>query len=193
MAGYNGSGAFSFSYSWQNDAANAIPITASRMDTQFQDAVGGFDLCVTRDGQGSPSADIPWNSHKITGLALATTSGDALSYGQAATVSALTVTGDTTSGRVFSISGTTSLISATATTIYTLPLVSNGTWLITCGLTVSDATYSGAAITQQDSGSTSLVQLINGGGMTLTHSGRAIQATNSGSTANGVWFVTRIS
>lgn len=87
--GFDGNGNFFFTYSWANDAANGVPITASRMDGQFNDAVSGFDLCITRDGQGSASADIPWNSHKITGLGVATNLGDALSYGQAATVTTL--------------------------------------------------------------------------------------------------------
>lgn len=62
MAGYNGSGVFSFSYSWQNDAANGISITASRMDTEFADATGGFNLAMTRDGQGAATAIIPFAS-----------------------------------------------------------------------------------------------------------------------------------
>lgn len=56
MAGFNGSGQFSFTYNWVNDAANGVAITASRMDGQFNDAVSGFDLCLTRDNQGKPSA-----------------------------------------------------------------------------------------------------------------------------------------
>lgn len=30
------------------------------MDTQFNDAVGGFDLCMTRDGQGAATSVIPF-------------------------------------------------------------------------------------------------------------------------------------
>lgn len=56
--GWNGSGTFTLTYSWVNDAANAIPITASRMDTQEQDMAGnGFGNCVTRDGQGKLATD----------------------------------------------------------------------------------------------------------------------------------------
>jgi hypothetical protein len=54
--GWNGSGGFTFTYNWVNDKNNGIPITASRMDTQFNDAVSGFDNCITRDNQGKPSA-----------------------------------------------------------------------------------------------------------------------------------------
>lgn len=60
MAGFDGSGNFFFTFSWVNDAQNGIPITASRMDTQFNDAVGGFDLCMTRDAQGVATATIPF-------------------------------------------------------------------------------------------------------------------------------------
>lgn len=62
MGGYNGSGSFNFTYSWTNDAANGVPITASRMDTQFGDATSGFDLCLTRDGQSTTTAIIPFAS-----------------------------------------------------------------------------------------------------------------------------------
>lgn len=57
---YNGDGTFSFPFSWVLDAANGIPITASRMDTQFSNCVSGFDLAMTRDGQGVATATIPF-------------------------------------------------------------------------------------------------------------------------------------
>jgi len=91
MAGYNGDGTFSFTYNWVNDAANGIPITASRMDGQFNDAVSGFDLVICRDGQSTISANIPWGGFKITGLGAATTAGDALSYGSSTNSSTLLV------------------------------------------------------------------------------------------------------
>lgn len=57
---FNGDGTFSFPYNWALDAANGIPITASRMDTQFLNCTQGFDLCMTRDAQGAPTASIPF-------------------------------------------------------------------------------------------------------------------------------------
>lgn len=63
------------------------------MDGQFNDAVNGFDLVICRDGQSTISADIPWGGFRLTGLAVATTTGDALSYGQAAVVTTMSATG----------------------------------------------------------------------------------------------------
>lgn len=59
MAGWDGNGSLILPYSWVNDAANGIPITASRMDTQFNTvATTGFGNTVTRDNQGKPSANM---------------------------------------------------------------------------------------------------------------------------------------
>lgn len=91
MSGFNGMGQFSFTYVWTQDAANAIPITASRMDTQFNDAAQGFDNCVTRDGQSPATANLPLGGFKLTGLGAPTVAGDALSYGTGTNTSTLLV------------------------------------------------------------------------------------------------------
>jgi hypothetical protein len=70
---FNGSGIWSWTYNWVNDAANGIPITASRMDGQFNDAGNnGFDNCLTRDGQGIATANLPMGGFKHTGVAAGT-------------------------------------------------------------------------------------------------------------------------
>lgn len=68
MPGFDGNGNFSFTYNWVNDANNGIPITASRMDTQFNDAALGFDDCITRDGQSTTTAIIPFSTGLTTDL-----------------------------------------------------------------------------------------------------------------------------
>lgn len=78
MGSFNGSGVFVRSYSWTQDAGNGIPITASRFDTEDSGFAGGLSNCITRDGQQILAADIPWNNHKITGLADATNPQDAV-------------------------------------------------------------------------------------------------------------------
>ena len=60
MAGYNGSGVWSYTYNFVNDANNGIAITASRMDGQFADSTGGFNLVICRDGQSTTTAAIPF-------------------------------------------------------------------------------------------------------------------------------------
>jgi hypothetical protein len=82
--GWNGSGGFTFTYNWVNDTANGIPITASRMDTQFADAVTGFQNCITRDGQGYGTSLIPFSAGLSTDILRAyTASGPVtVTYGQ---------------------------------------------------------------------------------------------------------------
>jgi hypothetical protein len=82
MAGWNGLGVFVRAMNWVADKAAAIKITASRMDTEFDNYKTGLENCITRDGQTPPTADIPWNSKKITGLATGVSSTDAINLGQ---------------------------------------------------------------------------------------------------------------
>lgn len=78
MAGFNGSGTYVRNYNWTQDAANAIPILASRFDTEDNGFATGLSSVICRDGQSVISADIPFNSKKITGLGDATAAADAL-------------------------------------------------------------------------------------------------------------------
>lgn len=57
---FNGSGVYSVIYTWVQDAANGINITASRFDTQDGDMATAFNNCLTRDGQGAPSTALTW-------------------------------------------------------------------------------------------------------------------------------------
>lgn len=82
MAGWDGSGNWSWSYSWVNEEALGQYIDATKFDAQFADAKAGFENCLTRDGQGKPSANIDWNAKKITNLANGTASGDAINLSQ---------------------------------------------------------------------------------------------------------------
>lgn len=79
MSGYNGNGVFSFTYNWVNDAANGVPITAPRMDQEFADATGAFNLCLTRDAQGMATALIPF-PFGITALSIGPSTGSSVSF-----------------------------------------------------------------------------------------------------------------
>jgi hypothetical protein len=75
---FNGSGTFSRLYNWVTDKANAVKITASRMDDEFDGMATGLSNCLTRDGQSTPSQNIPFNNKRITGLGDAAADTDAL-------------------------------------------------------------------------------------------------------------------
>lgn len=80
---WNGSGTFNRIYSWVADAAAGIDITASRFDTDTDDiATSGFGNCVTRDGQGSASANQPMNTFRHTNVGNAVHRTDYASLGQ---------------------------------------------------------------------------------------------------------------
>jgi len=53
---------------------------------------------VAADGQTAMTGNLQMGNNKVTGLAVATATGDALSYNQAATVTTLTTTGNVTIG-----------------------------------------------------------------------------------------------
>lgn len=75
---WNGSGVFNRSNGvntgtevWQDDAGAGVKIRADRHDTHDQDIVDGMENTITRDGQNSPSANLPMNNQKHTGVAAA--------------------------------------------------------------------------------------------------------------------------
>lgn len=76
--GFNGSGVFTRLFSWVSDKTAGIKITASRMDQEFDNFATGLSNCLTRDGQGSPSAPIPFNSQRLTQLGNATADTDGM-------------------------------------------------------------------------------------------------------------------
>jgi len=67
---WNGSGGFLRLFSWVADKAAGIDINATRMDSDTDDiTTNGFGNCITRDGQGQPTANLPMNNFRHTGAA----------------------------------------------------------------------------------------------------------------------------
>ena len=73
--GYNGSGGYNRVHNWVNDKNGAIKITASRMDAEFDDFASAMELCILKDGQQDPTANLPMASfkHTVVGAASART------------------------------------------------------------------------------------------------------------------------
>lgn len=74
---FNGQGSFALKYNWQNDAANGIYISSSRMMDQEQDIANGLSNCLTLDGQSTPRAPIPFGNQRITNLGTPSLDSDA--------------------------------------------------------------------------------------------------------------------
>lgn len=75
---FNGAGVFTRLFSWAADKAGGIKIRADKMDREMDGFAAGLSNCITRDGQSTVTADIPFNGKKITGLGNATADADAL-------------------------------------------------------------------------------------------------------------------
>jgi hypothetical protein len=80
---WNGSGTFNRIFSWVADKAAGLDISSSRMDTDTNDiAAQGFGNCLTRDGQGQPTANLPMAGFRHTGVQNAVNRTDYSSLGQ---------------------------------------------------------------------------------------------------------------
>lgn len=64
---WSGTGTFTRIYSWVAQAAAGFDISSSQMDTDTNDIVtSGFGNTLTRDGQGSATANLPMNGFRHT-------------------------------------------------------------------------------------------------------------------------------
>jgi hypothetical protein len=87
----NGSGVYSLPAG--NPVVTGTTISSSWANTTLSDIATALTGSVAADGQTAMTGNLQMGNNKITGLAVASASGDALSFGQAATISALTVSG----------------------------------------------------------------------------------------------------
>lgn len=88
----NGSGTYSL-YTPGNPVVTGTTVSSSTTNNTLNDIASALSQSIAADGQTPITADIPMNSHKMTGLAAGTTAGDALSYGQSgATLTAAVLT-----------------------------------------------------------------------------------------------------
>ena len=149
MAGFDGNGVWTRSFSWTTDAANGLAISSSRMDTEWSNITSGFNNTLTRDGQGRPSAAINWNAQDLTNVAaFAAVSGTfsgALNVGGALTVTgafspaSLAVVGAATVGTTLVVTGATGMASFTTSGNGAV----TGTFGVTGNMTGTTATFSG--------------------------------------------------
>ncbi len=151
---YSG-GVFSRLYSWLSDKNNSIKINAARMNAEMDGMATGLSTCILKDGSQTITADIPFSSHKITGLGNATADGDALNR----------ISGD---GRFVQQVGGGAMTVATAVSASAIDLTASAYFTKTVS---GDLTWtiSGAPTTGSVFGF--LLELTNGGTGTMTWPG----------------------
>ena len=176
-------------YTLPGPALQPGEIVSSTENNQFRnDVATAFNLTFLRNGTSTATANLPMGGYKLTGLGVATTSGDALSYGQAATVSTLTATGaaalnggitvDSTAFTVADTTGNTSIagtLAVTGATTLTGALAANG------GITVDTSAFTVADTT----GNTSIAGTLAVTGVTTLTANPVL----NGGTANGVAYL----
>jgi len=97
---FNGSGTFVINSAGQPVVANTV-ISATTFNALTSDLANGLSTCITKDGQTTPTANIPMGGFKITNLATGTAATDAATVAQIQSNGAalVTVTGtDTLTG-----------------------------------------------------------------------------------------------
>jgi hypothetical protein len=78
---YNGSGTFVINTAGQPVVPNTV-ISATAFNALTADLANGLSTCITKDGQTTPTANIPMGNNKITGLAAGTAGTDAANLSQ---------------------------------------------------------------------------------------------------------------
>lgn len=94
---FNGSGTFQINTAGQ-PVVTGTTITSTAFNALTADLATGLSTCITKDGQTTPTANIPMGNNKITGMAAGTAATDAANLSQAQSTAAklLTVSGTDT-------------------------------------------------------------------------------------------------
>jgi len=79
---FDSQGNFTRVMNWQEDAANSVPIVASRHDDEDDNFAQGFNNTLCRDGRAAMTGALKMGNFKITGLGNGTTNNDAINKSQ---------------------------------------------------------------------------------------------------------------
>ena len=78
---YNGSGTFVINTAGQPVVSGTV-ISSTAFNALTADLATGLSTAITKDGQTTPTANIPMGNNKITGLAVGTAATDAANLSQ---------------------------------------------------------------------------------------------------------------
>ena len=94
---FNGSGTFVVTTSGIPVVTGTV-ISSTMFNSLMTELSTGLSLTLTKDGQSTPTANITLGGYKLTNVGVPTLTYDALSFGQVATISTLTLTNALTAG-----------------------------------------------------------------------------------------------
>lgn len=166
------SGTFS-PYTPGNPVVTGTTISSTAFNNTVNDIATGLSTALLKDGTQSVTANIPLNNFKLTGVALATTTGDALSYGRAAVVTTIRAT----AGYATVSDVTASTATATPVTLFSA-LISGRYDMIVYVADLGVATTSTATIAS-DGTNVKITASSLGANMSITLSGSNVQATQA--------------
>ena len=130
---FNGSGTYSLPAG--NPVVTGTTISSSTTNTTNSDIATALTNCITRDGQSTPSANLPMNAKKLTGLAAGTSAGDSVRYEQIQYINSVASAG--TLGQVLTSAGTGAPTWQTSTDLPLSGGVMTGAITFNAGQTIS--------------------------------------------------------
>ena len=92
---YNGSGTYSL-YATGNPVVTATTVSSTWANNTLNDIATGLTLALCKDGQSTPTANLPMGTFKLTGLGDGSAATDSMAYGQRAKFKIGTTTRDLT-------------------------------------------------------------------------------------------------
>lgn len=114
MAAFNGSGTYARSYDWTTDAAAGVKIRADRFDEEMDGMATALSLCMLKDGQQTPTANLKMGSYKFTGLAVGSAEADSVTLRQVQANAYGYVASDTGSSNAYAIAPSPAIASYVA-------------------------------------------------------------------------------
>jgi len=180
----NGSGTYVV-YTPGNPVVTGTTISSTAYNSTINDIATALTGSISADGQTPITANIPMNSHKLTGLAAPTVAGDALSYGGVVAGSIGAFTSSALGTQVIATNGgtTTLTVSSPYYTVFT------GTFVQTVVLPDATTLTLGQRYGIDNDGSLAITVKTNGGATLWTiASGCDLYLTlTAQATAVGVW------
>ena len=163
---YNGSGTFQINSAGQ-PVVTGTTISSTAFNALTADLATGLTTALTKDGQTTPTANIPLGGYKITGLANGTLSTDAMAYGQ---FTAFGVPGYTTTATT---GGTTTLTASSTqqqffTGVMTQTVALPVTSTLILGQSFRNVNMSTGVVTLNSSGGNAVVAMVALSEVTVT-------------------------